>query len=161
MFQFGLYRVLIILFGVLLVFNKFNVHKYNFGNLTTSQQTKLCAIEDCSWESAWYGSTIAAPVSNPDICVLCQSDVKRPLVSKGAALNTSAASASKASSKGRRWLEAIIRWTKHPSWFLIWQICRAGFETTVEKKGINLSEILHFDLMPWFARSTRSTWHRG
>ena len=43
MFQFGLYRVLIIQLGVLFGFYIFNVHKYNFGNLTTSEQTKLCA----------------------------------------------------------------------------------------------------------------------
>ena len=43
MFQFGLYRVLIIQLGVLLGFYKFNVHKYNFGNLTTSKQKQLCA----------------------------------------------------------------------------------------------------------------------
>ena len=43
MFQFGLYRVLIVKLGVLLGFYKFNVHKYNLGNLTTSEQTKLCA----------------------------------------------------------------------------------------------------------------------
>ena len=42
MFQFGLYMILIIHSGVLLGFCKFNVHKYNFGNLTTSDQTK-CA----------------------------------------------------------------------------------------------------------------------
>ena len=39
MFQFGLYRVLIIQLGVLLGFYTFNVHKYNFGNFTTSEQT--------------------------------------------------------------------------------------------------------------------------
>ena len=43
MFQVGLYRVLIIQLGVLLGFYTFNVHKYNFGNLTTSEQIKLCA----------------------------------------------------------------------------------------------------------------------
>ena len=42
MFQFGLYRVLIIQLGVLLGFYKFNVHKYNFGNLTMSKQSS-CA----------------------------------------------------------------------------------------------------------------------
>lgn len=43
MFQFGLYKILIIQLGMLLGFYKFNMHNYNFGNFTTSKQTKLCS----------------------------------------------------------------------------------------------------------------------
>lgn len=66
----------------------------------------------------------AASVSSPDISVSCQSVVNRPLVTKGAAFYTGAASPSKASSKGRRWLEATIRWTKHK--FQSWSARYAG-----------------------------------
>ena len=41
MFQFGLYRVLIIQLGVLLGFYTFNVHKYNFGNLKNLRADKI------------------------------------------------------------------------------------------------------------------------
>ena len=57
MFPFGFYRVLIIHLGVLLRFYKFNVHKYNFGNLTTSEQTKLCCPPVISGTPLWGART--------------------------------------------------------------------------------------------------------